>query len=172
MVHMTMSAFVIYAVYRWGDWRNWQQYHSTMLYIAVSNLMYNFLCANYFLWRLSSELISNHTLTEVLYTLIVFPGTALLFLSNYPDTLNKKLVYYLKWIGIYIGFEAVYVVFKKIEYQYDWNIFWSFVFLIVMFPMLRLHYKRPLLTYVVSLPVAIFLLWVFEVPVHLPVEQR
>ena len=52
----------------------------TMMYFALGNLLYNFLTASYFLWRLDADFFSNHTLTEMLYTFIVFPGTALLYL--------------------------------------------------------------------------------------------
>jgi hypothetical protein len=171
-MHIAMSVFVIFAVWRWSDWRNWEKYHATMLYIAASNLMYNFLCASYFLWRINADFLSNHTITEVLYTLIIFPGTALLFLSNYPKTLKKQILRIAYYVGIYAGFEVIYVWFSKIEYQYGWTIWWSFGFDMLMFPMLILHYKKPLIAYVISIPTAMFLLWLFNVPVNLPVERR
>ncbi len=83
-MHVATAIIVIIAVFIWGDWRNWQKYHTTMLYYAIGNLTYNFLTANYFLWRFNADFIPNHSLTEMLYTFIVFPGTILIFLKNFP----------------------------------------------------------------------------------------
>ncbi|WP_246050129.1 CBO0543 family protein [Aquibacillus sediminis] len=83
-MHVGITILIIIAVWRKGDWRNWEKYHTVMLYFALGNLTYNFLTASYFLWRMDADFISNHTLTEMLYTFIVFPGTALLFIGNFP----------------------------------------------------------------------------------------
>jgi hypothetical protein len=56
-----------------------------MLYFAVGNLTYNLLCAKYWLWKLDGSELFTHTLLELLYTFIIFPGTVLLFLGNYPE---------------------------------------------------------------------------------------
>lgn len=171
-MHVALSIFVIFAVWRWGDWRNWEKYHTTMLYFGLGNLTYNFLTANHFLWRFNSDILSNHTLVEVLYTFIVFPGTALLFLCNYPNERKAVFLHYVKWVTIYVGVELLFIFTNHIHYQYGWHLGWSAAFDCLMFPILRLFSKRPLLTYMISIPIAVFFLWWFKVPVHIPVEHR
>jgi len=171
-MHIVTAVISIIAVYGWGDWRNWRKYHSTLLFFALGNLVYNFYTANYFLWRMNPEFIPNHTFTELLYTFIVFPATGLLFLGNYPKKKIKKILHILQWIVIYGAWEYVFTLTGHIEYQYNWTLWWSIGFLVVMFPLLKLHEKHPLLTYMLSGIVAVFVLWWFEVPVHLPVEER
>lgn len=171
-MHVGLTLFVIFAVWRWGDWRNWQKYHTVMLYFALGNLAYNFLTANHFLWRLEADFISNHTLTEMLYTFVVFPGTALLFICNYPDTKRKVWMHYLYWIIIYVGIEWVMTTTGHIKYQFGWGLVWSAAFDCLMFPMLRLYYRKPLLSYIISVPLALFFILYFDIPVHLPVEER
>ncbi|MRG87119.1 CBO0543 family protein [Salinibacillus xinjiangensis] len=171
-MHVATTLYVVFAVWRWGDWRNWEKYHTTMLYFALGNLLYNFLTAHYFLWRLDADFLSNHTLTEMLYTFIVFPGTALLFLCNMPEEKRRRNVHIVKWIFIYALWEAFFVLTKSIEYQYGWGYWWSVGFDTFMFPMLLLHYKKPLIAYLLSIPIGIFFIWWFNVPVHLPIEQR
>ncbi len=134
--------------------------------------MYNFYTANYFLWRLNAEFTPNHSLTEMLYTFIVFPATGLLFLGNYPKTKIKQILHILQWIAIYGAWEYVFTLTGHIDYQYGWTLWWSIGFLFFMFPLLKLHEKHPLVTYMLSGIVAILVLWWFEVPVHLPVEER
>ncbi|MCT2535756.1 hypothetical protein NC661_07490 [Aquibacillus koreensis] len=171
-MHVVITLFVIFSVWRWGDWRNWKKYHTVMLYFAIGNLTYNFLTASYFLWRLDSDFLSNHTLTEMLYTFIVFPGCALLFVGNYPTGKVKVLRHYVWWITIFVAIEWIMSLTSHIDYQYGWSLAWSAGFDIFMFPMLWLFYKRPLIAYIISVPIAFFFIWYFDVPVHLPVEQR
>lgn len=171
-MHIITTIISIIALFGWGDWRNWRKYHTTLLFFALGNLLYNFLTANYFLWRMHADFISNHTLTEMLYTFIVFPATAILFLGNYPNGLKKQILHTLQWIAIYGVWEYVFTWTGHIQYQYGWNLWWSIAFLFAMFPLLRLHHTRPILTYILSSIVVVAVLWWFKVPVHLPVEER
>ncbi|MFC0559251.1 CBO0543 family protein [Halalkalibacter alkalisediminis] len=171
-MHILTAIISILAVIGWGDWRNWKKYHDTLLFFALGNLVYNFLTANYFLWRMHSDLISNHTLTEMIYTFIVFPATGILFLGNYPKGAIKQILHTLQWIFIYGIWEYVFTLTGHIEYQYGWTFGWSIFALFLMFSLLRLHVKHPLLTYVLFALVSVGFLWWFDVPVHLPVEER
>lgn len=171
-MHVFTGLFVIFAVWKWGNWREWEKYHTTMLYFALGNLLYNFLAANHFLWRLDADFLSNHTLTEVIYTIIIFPGTALLFLCNMPKTRNKQILHFTTWIAIYVAWEYMLLLTSGIKYQYGWTLGWSAAFDTFMFPMLLLHHKKPLLAYIISIPIGVFLLWYFDVPVYLPIEKR
>lgn len=171
-MHVFLAIFTILILWLRGDYKHWQKYHTTMLYYAVGNLAYNFICANYLLWRLNPDFLSNHSQTEMLYTFIVFPATALMFLARYPNTWKRKLLHYATWISLYLSLELVFIWLGKIEYQYGWNFWWSVFLVIIMFPMFRLHHTRPLLTYILSVPITIFLMYVFDVPFDVPIENR
>ncbi|MBD8068149.1 CBO0543 family protein [Bacillus sp. PS06] len=167
-MHILLALVMIVIVWKTGLWRKWEKYHTVMLYFAFGNLLYNFLTANHFLWRLNSDILSNHTLTEF----IIFPSTAMLFIGNFPEGKGKVIRHYLWYIGWYIAVEVVFLKAGYIEYQYGWNFWWSVFFDCFMFPMLRLFYKRPLIAYVISIFIGFFFLWWFKVPVHIPVEER
>lgn len=171
-MHFITAFIVIFAVWRWGDWRNWEKYHLTMLFVVAGNLLYNFLTSNYFLWRLDPDFLPNHSLTEMVYSFIIFPGTVILFLGNYPEGTRNQILHQIKWILIYIGTEGIFLLTGRIIYQYGWNFWCSLAFLCVMFPIIRIHYKRPLLAYLLSGVVAIVVLWIFNIPVELPVQER
>ena len=171
-MHFILTALTIFFVWLKRDYKNWKKYHTTMLYYAVGNLTYNFLCANYLLWKLEPDFMPNHSITEMLYTFIVFPGTILMFLEHYPKTLKKQVLHNVFWIALYIVIEYFFLVTGRIYYQFGWTLWWSFLLVAVMFPMFRLHHTRPLLTYILSVPITIFLIWYFEVPVHIPMEDR
>ncbi|WP_408011049.1 CBO0543 family protein [Pseudalkalibacillus sp. A8] len=162
-MHLSLGILSIFAVWKWGDWKNWRKYHATILYLISMNLLYFFLCKDQLMWRLVPDSGITYTVSELIYLFIVFPATVILFLTGYPKTLGRKFFHNAKWVGIYIGFEALGNVFKKIEYFHGWNFFYSFVFLCIMFPMLRLHYLKPLTAYFVSIFIILFLLLYFDI---------
>lgn len=171
-MHFVIGFIIIGAAYRWGDWRNWKKYHSTMMYFALGNLLYHYLCANHLLWQLMPDFSLSHSITEMIYTFIVFPATALLFLTNYPEDRMKVVFHYIQWVLIYGGTEYVLHMFGRIQYQYGWGFWWSLLFDCTMFPMLRLFSVKPLLAYLVSAVLTVFWVVLFKVPVNVPIELR
>lgn len=172
-MHLLLGLTTILAVWKWSDWRNWAQYHNTMLFVAFSNLLYNFICASYYLWRLEPDVIPNYFLIELTYTLIVFPGTALLFLSNYPTKPLKQVLHILKFVFIYFSAEWIIgVKMHRISYHFGWHLGWSLIFLLVMFPMIRLHYKNPLVAYLLTSVITVALILHFNIPIETPIEER
>jgi hypothetical protein len=139
-MHVLTATISIIAVYIWGDWKNWKKYHATLLFFALGNLVSNFLTANYFLWRLDADFLLNHTLTEMIYTFIVFPATGLLFLGNYPKGVIKQILHTLQWIAIYGILEFVFTLTESIEYQHGWTFGWSIVALFFMFPSIKVAF--------------------------------
>lgn len=171
-MHLALTLLMVVFVWWMGAWKEWQKYHTTMMYFALGNVTYNFLTANYFLWKMKPDFFPNHSLTEMAYTFIVFPATSLLFLYNYPTTTKKKFWHYIRWIGVFILVEWFFTTNDRMVYQHGWNLMWSAIFDVSMFPMLRLHYKRPLLAYGFSTVLCVFWIWMFKVPVNVPIEQR
>lgn len=171
-MHVVIAILMLFITWKYGDWRHWKKYHTVMLYFAVCDLLYNFLTAKHFLWRLLPDLFSNYTLTELIYVMIVFPATALLFICNYPNKRSAIIIHYVKWVGSYTFVEWIYIKTNHIGYQYGWHLGWSFLFDCIMFPMLYLFHKKPLVAYLLSIPIALFFIWMFHVPVNTPLEQR
>lgn len=174
-MHIILVMISIIAVWVRKDYRKWKVFYPTMQYIALGNLTYNFLCASHWLWRLSPDIVQyNHSVLEMGYTFIVFPFTALMFLSRYPEGKGvwRILRHYLFWIALYVSVEYVLQGQGTILYGYGWSLGWSAFFDCIMFPFLRLHHKKPLLTLILSVPMTILWLWLFDIPVTVPIEMR
>ncbi|HUC93784.1 MAG TPA: CBO0543 family protein [Paenibacillus sp.] len=173
-MHLTVALITVLAVWIRRDWRDWTRYHTTLLYIAFGNAMYNFICANYLLWELHPDFFPDHAVTEFVYTLITFPGCALMYLSRYPEGAGvmRQIRHILSWVLIFAGVELFFALTGRICYQYGWNLGWSVLFDSVMFPMLLLHHRRPLAAYLLSVPIAAVLIWYFKVPIDIPIEDR
>ncbi|WP_397376397.1 CBO0543 family protein [Paenibacillus vietnamensis] len=141
----------------WADWRRWKEFLPTIYFMVVSNLFYQYIAHNiYHLWE-NKRNWPNEYITDSLYSFIVFPCTVMLFLSNYPDPPKKQWLHYIKWIGIYSSLEWIGQFFGYISYYHGWSWTLSLIFNCVMFPMLRLHHKRPLWAIGIS-PFIVFLL--------------
>lgn len=171
-MHFILGVITVLAAWKYGDWKNWQRYHPAMMFIVIGNLLYNVLTARHFLWKLKPDLMPNHSLTELVYTFVIFPATALMFISNYPKPYGKIIVHYLRYIGVYVAVEWFFMRTDRIVYQYGWNIYWSIFFNFTMFPLLWTFHKKPLVAYGITLVLVVFYVWYFKIPVNIPVEQR
>jgi len=165
-MHLVITVISLAAVCKWADWKHWKNYHPTLLYIAIGNLMYTFLTADYWLWRIQPDFLMNYVTVEVIYTLIIFPSSAFLFLSSYPEgqPVYKQVLHILKWVLIYVFVEWIGYHQNLISYQLGWSLLWSALFDGIMFPMLRLHYKKPVVAYSLSVFFAVSFLLLFGIP--------
>lgn len=158
-MHIGTGILSILCAWKWGDWKNWRKYESTMIYVAMCNLLYNFLYHDHLLWQYKPH----HICSDALATYIILPATCLIFLSNLPDKVSGQLIKIIKFITIYFLFEEAYQKYGRLVYNYGWNILWSLAWLCMMFPMLILHHKKPLVAYVASMIAVIIMLLLFPI---------
>lgn len=164
-MHLAIAICTIICASIWGDWRNWQKYYPTLLYVFCMSMLYEFLTKSYTMWKFKPDFLFSHTYVVLLYAVISVPLTVLVFLSLYPSSWGKKILYYPLWIFIYIGVERVLQKTGQITYENNWSILWSLIFDVIMFPMLRLHYKNPLVACVLSVFIIAGYMTLFKVPV-------
>ncbi|MBT2738349.1 CBO0543 family protein [Bacillus sp. ISL-7] len=156
----------ILAAWRWGDWRNWKNYQSTNLFVIMLDLLYNFLTYNYPLWAYDpTVIIPNHTLNNLLVTFISYPSVLFIYLGRYPTGWLKRVAWIIFWVTLLSVVELLNYKMGLMSYHNGWNFWWSVIFYLVQLPFIRLHYKKPLLTYGLSVLIIIGLLLFFKVPV-------
>lgn len=163
-MHILIDLFIIFAVWWWGNWRNWKEYHSSMLFLAVINLFYYFLTSDYILWTMKPDIIFGYKVTEILYTFVALTGTSLIFLSRLPNSLKKQIIYMIKWMFIYAAVEYVLYKTGRIVYDHGWSFICSVVFDIILFPSLYFQYKKPILAYIEFIIITILGIVYFKVP--------
>ena len=173
-MHLFVGPIFILLSIRWGKWKNWKEYYSTIQFFIIGDLLYNFLLARYPMWefhpfKYEKSILPNHTLISLFSMLTFYPSTVVLYLSNYPEqrSIMIKIIYILSFSFIYIFIEFFDLnIFKSIHYYHSWNFCWSIVFDIGMFSMLILHQKKPGIALLISLIIAISLFFVFNVPIR------
>jgi hypothetical protein len=165
-MHVFGQLVWIMAALKWGDWIHWQRYQSTMLYAVSACLLYEVLTSSYPIWVYSDFWVSGHTLNSLSLTLIGLPLSTLVFLSHFPEySIPRQIIYVICWVLLYSLIELTYVVIGLFHYYHGWTFWWSVLFNCITFPMLRLHFKRPLIAFGVSFPIVISFLVIFHVPI-------
>ncbi|MBE4909502.1 hypothetical protein IMZ08_15735 [Bacillus luteolus] len=173
-MHVGITIAVLLAVYWKADWKNWRHYHPTLLYVVICNLLYNCLCAGYLLWEYKPDFLFHHNSTDLVYSFIVLPGIALLFLTGYPyeTKMKKQFTYISKWVVLSLIVEGIVLLFGFIVLNRGWKYWMEVPFYFTMYYLIRLHHTRPLLTYVLSIIIIVFLMNAFDVPFSVPIEKR
>ncbi|MCY9691537.1 CBO0543 family protein [Paenibacillus alginolyticus] len=164
MVAILYSVLWLLAALWFAD-RNWEQYYPTLLFAALSNGLYELICYQYQLWQMEPNGLPVATIPILLLILIGMPVSTWIYLSNYSR--NRKLLsqayYIIFFTGIFVLLEFVAVKCGSITYHNGWNLLWSSFFDMIMFIMLRIHYRKPLLGLLMSVPYTGLLMIIFKV---------
>lgn len=150
--------------WKWGDWRNWKKYYSTILFFIIWDLLYSLITVNYPLWRLDHPLFK-HTYSTMIIMFISYPSVAMLYLPYYPPNLAKRIAHVGLWVVIFTSIELVNLHLAGIHYYNGWNLGCSALFNIIIFLLLRLHFNKPLTAWAVSIAVCIAVLGIFRFPI-------
>lgn len=158
-----VTLVILILAIRWGKWKNWHRYYPTMLFFSLSNFVCGFVTYNYPLWEFESPLLKT-TLSELLIALVFFPCTVMLYLSHFPSYFSKQVRWILFWITIYTSVEIVSYYLGFFSYHHGWNIWLSLLFNCFIFPLLYLHYKKPVFALVITILAAFMFIYYFKVP--------
>lgn len=161
-MNIAVAIIVALSAWKWGDWKNWQKYHTTMLLAMAGNLLFQLIYCNHLLWTIQPD-ITNHTVVEILYSTFIFPFTVFMFLSNYPVPFKNQILHILKYISVYTLFEFIFSITGRIIYAYGWNLWWSLGWNFIMFSIWALHHKRPLRAYIAAIIIITLMLLLFPI---------
>lgn len=163
-MHVALVSLTILASLKWGDWKNWRNYHASMFFISTGGLLYEYIVQENTLWKFHPDFLYGHQMVVIVYAIITMPISVLIFLTHFPEKWLQRLFYILLWSGIYVSVEWILLVFKRIAYQNGWQLWYSFLFDLVMFSVISLHQYKPIPAYILSVFIIIFLIKYFDIP--------
>lgn len=166
-MHLLLSIILISICFFRKDWKKIHHYHLTILYVIICDLLYNLLCADKLLWKYNPDFFHDcPVLVDILHSFINLPSITLLFLANYPNKRGyfRQIKYILQWIAGSLVIESLFLYFNRIELINGYKAWMEILFYTVMYVMLRLHHLRPLVSYLLSAVIIIFLLLFFKIP--------
>ena len=148
------------------DWKSWKEYYPTILYYCTMNFLYEFLYYNHtlFAFRAVTTSLLNHTIIQLAFIFFIMPVADLIYLQRYPRNWKNAVIYIFVWSTFFWAIEFLF--FQKGMFVYDngWNIWHSYWFDILMFVMLRIHFKRPVLALALSAVAVAAMVLCFPIP--------
>ncbi len=166
MLHLFISLSLAFICFKNGYWKRWREYYPTILFFIVGDLAYNFILYNYSLWEYHMPLWPGlaHTYIDLFWAVIIFPCIVILFLTFCPKQRIKQPVYILLWSAAFALVEYIMFLLKSIQYDNGWNSFFSFLFDLVMFPILYIHYKKPPVAWLITAAIVPLFILIVKMP--------
>ena len=98
---------------------------------------------------------------------IYYPPLILTYLSRYPFKKHfmNQAGYILIWTLFWGMVEAFYARVGLTLYYNNWGFWWSVLIWFLMFTGIRLHYARPLLTWLICFILTVFMIGYFHIPI-------
>jgi hypothetical protein len=153
------------AALKWGKWKKWREYYPTILFMVLGNLLYSYLFKEYPLWMFDhtfeEKLLPTQMSINLIKSFTSFPILTLIFLSHIPEGKNtkKNIFYIIAWTILFIGIEYIARLLGMITYHNGWNMWWSMLFDFIMFVLLAMHYRNPILAWILS-GIFIIVMWI------------
>ena len=118
-----LAGFLLVA-WKWGDWRRWQKYYSSMLFVALVDMSAGYISYHHSLWIFDPDaLIKTETIVELINSYLLLPATTLVYLANFPsEGRGRQGAYILLWVFIYSTLEYVdHAIIGGISYSNGWS---------------------------------------------------
>ena len=158
---IAIACFLI--CYKFGDWRNWKIYYPTILFFILSSLACNLFTYNHPLWLYQSVII-DRTFTDLFISVTIYPCTVMMFIPHLPGKITKMIFYISFYVAICTIGEFIAVKIGYFNYYNGWTIWHSLIFNCLMFPILILHYRKPLYAWMIALISPHILFFLMKIP--------
>ncbi|MCA1054955.1 hypothetical protein LCM10_08160 [Rossellomorea aquimaris] len=165
MFHAALTILILIVSIVRGKWSRWKDFLPTIYYFSFFNMFYQYISLSIKkVWELEQVFISQF-ITDFVYTFIAYPALVVMFLHKFPDHLRSKVLYVAQYILVSVFIEWIAYQSGNIVYFNGWTIWWTAFFYSTMYPMLYLHYVKPLTAYVLSFILIAFYFYMFDVSI-------
>ncbi len=157
-----VSGFVL-AAWRWGDWRHWQVYYPTVLFVTTVNFFASYVSYLHPLWIFGPDaLVRSETAIELISTFVVMPASVFTYLSNFPAAGRvRQGAYFAMWVGVFAARETVDTRRGGISSASGGSLAHALAFESAMFAIILLHHRRPLYGWLATVAMAVYILTAF-----------
>jgi hypothetical protein len=164
---LVIAVWILFA-YKFVDWSQWKKQYSTILFFMVVNLLYNTIYYNHTLWAFRGITVDwlNHSIINFAFTFFICPVGLIIYLQRFPSTNRNQLLYVGIWVTFYTIIEALFAHRGMFVYDHGWNSWHNIWLNLILFVLLRIHYKNPVTAWLISVPLAIIFYFIFPVPLE------
>ncbi|MGG1675397.1 CBO0543 family protein [Neobacillus sp. NRS-1170] len=168
-LRLVIPFLYLLAAWRFGDWKNWRKYYSSILFLISVDFGMSLLTYNFSLWTFQkSFLVPNHTITDFLITFFVLSPMVFIFLSKYPfnSSMIWQIVYGAVWVIFSTFMESFFKAAELITYHHGWNLLWSILVWMFMYFGLRVHFSKPFWAWLLCFACVFFIKIYFHIPIR------
>ena len=150
------------------NWHRWEEYYPTILYYITLNLLYEFIYFNNRLWEFKAVTTDylNHGIISIVFFFIIIPISIMIFLQRYPKGTKNRIAYITIWALFYWVLEYIFAARGLFVYYNNWNVWYSLFFDIIMFYFFRLHYTKPKVAIILTIPTIVIFIFLFKIPFY------
>ena len=169
---MILILLLVYALFglKYGNWKDFYSYYPTLLFFIIGDLISQFLLYDYPMWQFKTvtpfgdSIHLNHTIISLCKMVVQYTATIAIFIGRLPSTGWGKTGWVFLWTGIYGLTEGISHALGIMTYHNGWHYGWDILFNLMMFTVLIVHHKNPLIGWIISFPIIVFLFLYFNVP--------
>jgi hypothetical protein len=164
---LVVGVYIIFAK-KFVDWKSWKDYYPTVQFYIICNLLYNFVFYEHTLWMYKAVTVPwlNHTLIEITFTFFIVPVVLMIYLQYFPKEKKRKYIYLCIWVAYFSVIEFLFEKKGLFIYKNGWNLWWSILFNIITFTLIRIHFKYPIVALLLSAPIILVLFLFFHPSLH------
>jgi len=164
MFRIVIACISMIMAWKWGDWRNWKLYYPTIIFMILGDFVYMFLTFQKPLWIMESPLVGR-TFSNLIISFFMYPSVVLIFLPHFlKRNLNNKVLYIAAWTLFFVGFEYLAIKISDMTYYNGWNLLYSLFLDLIIFNLLWIHHKKPLLGICMAAIVGTCIMLYFKIP--------
>jgi hypothetical protein len=170
-MNLVFGLIYVFLGWKFGNWKDFNKYYSTLLYLIIGDLLSQFLLFNHRMWMFHPVGkidewfgMKSHIVIVLIKMVVQYPATIAIFLGRITSSKSQQILSIILWSGIYAINELVGMFSGVLTYHYGWNFWWDCTFNIMMFIMIFIHYKKPILAWILTIPIILGLWWMFDIP--------
>lgn len=163
MFYIAVFFILIFVCYKFSDWKNWKLYYPTILYFIIGDLTFHVLSDPKWLWAYQAWPFTIH-FTWLYVVTSIYPCLIILYLTYIPKKVKFIVLYMILCVVTFTLCEYIITLLGVFHYYNGWNLKLSALFDCIMFPMIYLHYKKPLLAWPISAAFAMGFMFLFKIP--------
>ncbi|WP_110114282.1 CBO0543 family protein [Bacillus sp. CGMCC 1.16541] len=163
---LVIIVWILFA-YKFVDWSKVKLQYPTILFFIVVNMTYNMIYYQHTLWAFRGVTIDwlNHTIINLAFTFFICPVALTIYLQRFPHHRRIKYAYIAIWVMFFSILEYLFAHKGMFVYDNGWNGWHNVWFNLVLFIILTIHYRKPVIAIALSILVSCIFFLVFPVPI-------
>ncbi|APH06849.1 CBO0543 family protein [Bacillus weihaiensis] len=162
---LVIIVWILFA-YKFVDWSQVSKQYPTILFFIAINFAYNYFYYNHTLWAfrgITAEWL-NHSIINTAFTFFICPIGLIIYLQRFPTQRKNQLIYISVWVAFYTIIEALFAHKEMYVYGHGWNSWFNIILNTILFTILYVHYRKPLIAIIAAVPIAIIFYLFFPFP--------